>query len=134
MLIVDRAIRRRRFGTWQHSPCQLRLRSDGQLLELPFGKVTIGSSPRCVLRIQKPGVEPVHCLIVHEAERLTVRRWAADTQLNGSPFNDAFLTVGDRLTLGSVELELVADRAGVELQPKAKLEVVPELELPGDEG
>ena len=79
---------------------QLRLRADGQLLELPLGKMTIGSSPRCNVRIQKPGIEPVHCLIVHGAEGLSVRRWAADTQLNGVPFDDAPLAEGDCLALG----------------------------------
>jgi len=45
----------------------------------------IGSSPRCNLRIEQPGVQPLHCLIVHGSEGLSVRRWAADTQLNGVP-------------------------------------------------
>src|SRR4051812_30865706 len=32
---------------------QLRMRPDGQLLELPEGKTTIGSSPRCNVRIER---------------------------------------------------------------------------------
>ena len=89
------------------NPVQLRFLADGQLLELPLGKTTIGSGPRCNLRIQQPGVQPLHCLIVHGPEGLSVRRWAADTQLNGVPFDDAPLEAGDCLLLGSVELELV---------------------------
>jgi hypothetical protein len=77
MFIVDRETNAAR------SCVQLRLRSDGQLLDVPLGKVTIGSSPRCVLRLQQPGVEPVHCLIIHDVEGLTVRRWAAATRLTG---------------------------------------------------
>jgi hypothetical protein len=46
-------------------------------------------------------------LIVHGPEGLSVRRWAADTQLNGAPFDDAPLAGGDCLALGGVELELV---------------------------
>src|SRR4051812_7655595 len=44
---------------------QLRMRPDGQLLELPEGKTTIGSSPRCNVRIEQAGVQPLHCLIVN---------------------------------------------------------------------
>jgi hypothetical protein len=91
-------------------PVQLRFRAEGQLVELPVGKTTIGSSPRCNLRIQKPGVQPVHCLIVHGPEGLTVRRWAANTQLNGVAFDEAPLVEGDCLTIGGVELELVPTR------------------------
>src|SRR5690349_15643067 len=89
------------------TPFHLRFRVGGELVELPVGKTTIGSSPRCGLRIDRPGVQPVHCLIVHGPEGLSVRRWATDTQLNGAPFNDARLNAGDCLAVGGVELELV---------------------------
>jgi FHA domain len=89
------------------NPVHLRLRTSGELLELPRGKTTVGSSPRCNLRIQHPGVHPLHCLIVHGPDGLSVRRWATDTHLNGLPFDDAPLAAGDCLLLGSVELELL---------------------------
>ena len=124
MLLLDRqsvAATPRRGGS---DPVQLRLRADGQLLELPLGKTTIGSSPRCNLRIQRPGVQPLHCLIVHGPEGLSVRRWAADTQLNGIPFDDAPLSPGDRLVLGGVELELVNSQPAV-AKAKPPAECVP---------
>ncbi len=96
-------------------PAHLRLRADGQLLELPPGKTTIGSSPRCNLRLQIPGIQPVHCLIVYGPGGLSVRRWAADTRLNGCAFDDAPLAFGDCLALGDVELELVQSQAMTEL-------------------
>ncbi len=89
-------------------PVQLRVRANGQLVELPLGKTMIGTSPRCNLRVEQPGVQPLHCLIVHGPQGLRVRRWAEDTQLNGMPFDDAPLIAGDLLTLGDVELELVS--------------------------
>ncbi len=90
------------------SSMKLRVRGDGQLVELPQGnKMTIGSGPRCNLRIERPGVEPLHCLIVHGPEGLRVRRWATDTRLNGATFDDAPLAAGDCLELGGVELDLV---------------------------
>ena len=82
-------------------------RLDGQILDLPLGKTTVGSSPRCNLRIQQPGVQPLHLLIAQEGERLSVRRWASDALLNGEPFVEAPLAVGDWLSVGPVELEIV---------------------------
>jgi hypothetical protein len=128
MFVVDRVNGEDALAIGNARPVHLRSRSDGQLLELPLGKVTIGSSPRCILRIQKPGVEPVHCLIVHESERLTVRRWATDTQLNGSPFDDAILSAGDCLSLGSVVLEVVADEPMLVSPSQPEPENIPAVE------
>ena len=97
---------------------QLRLRADGQVLELLPGKTTIGSSPRCNVRIEQPGVQPLHCLIVDGPEGLRVRSWVANTTLNGVPFEESALAVGDCLSLGSVEFEVVDPRAEMS-QPKA---------------
>ena len=99
-----------------HSP-HLRVRSDGQLLEVPLGKTMVGSSPRCNLRLQQPGIQPVHCLIVRGDDGLSVRRWASDTQLNGLAFDEAPLKSGDCLALGGVELELVQEPGEAELRP-----------------
>lgn len=109
MLVLDRqSVAAHRPGS--KPPVQLRFRATGQLVELPIGKTTIGSSPRCNLRIQEPGVQPVHCLIVRDAEGLTVRRWAANTLLNGAAFDEAPLAEGDCLTVCNVELELLPTR------------------------
>jgi FHA domain len=86
---------------------RLRIRNDGtneQLVDLTHGKTTIGSSPRCLVRIQQPGVHPLHCLILQEGDSLSVRRWAAGTRLNGNPFDEAPLAPGDRLSVGVAEL------------------------------
>jgi hypothetical protein len=104
------------------SNIRLRIRSEGtspQLVELRQGKTTIGSSPRCDIRIQRPGVQPLHCLILCEGGSLSVRRWAAGTRLNGQPFDEAPLGPGDRLAVGDVELELEGVSAGL---PVAKIE------------
>lgn len=100
------------------SRVQLRLRADGQLVELPPGKTTIGSSPRCNVRIQQPGVQPVHCLIVHGPEGLTVRSWARDTRLNGVSFVESSLGLGDCLSLGPIELEVIDPQAPVTTEPE----------------
>jgi hypothetical protein len=87
---------------------RLRVRSDGRFVDLPPGKSTIGSSPRCHLRVQEAGVQPLHCLILNEAEGLSARRWGGDTFLNGIPFQESKLSPGDCLRIAAVELEVVA--------------------------
>ena len=52
----------------------------------------------------------MHCLIVRDVEGLTVRRWAANTRLNGAAFDEAPLAEGDCLTVCNVELELFPTR------------------------
>ncbi len=103
---------------------QLRLRADGQLFEVPPGKTMIGSSPRCNLRIQQPGVQPLHCLIVDGPEGLRVRSWVANTNLNGSPFEESALSVGDCLSLGPVEVEIIDPRVGLSQAAAVEVPVV----------
>jgi len=79
----------------------------GQLVRLRSGKCTIGSGPRCTLRLHAPGVQPLHCLILRGPRAAVVRRWATDTRLNGRAFGDADLVPGDRLTVGPIEFEVL---------------------------
>jgi hypothetical protein len=80
---------------------------DGRLVRLNGVKCSIGSDSQCTLRLRAAGVSPFHCLIVRGPERTIVRRWSDDTRLNGEPFTAAMLHVGDHLTVGSVEFEVV---------------------------
>ncbi len=113
MLLLDRQSDALSPPSGATSRVQLRLRTDGQLLDLPAGKTTIGSSPRCNVRIQQPGVQPLHCLIVDGPEGLRVRSWAGNTKLNGVPFEESALGLGDCLSLGPVELDVVDPEAAV---------------------
>src|SRR5882672_5352172 len=84
------------------SPGELTLRvrggpQDQQIIHLAAAKCTIGSGPRCTLRLRADGVSPMHCLILRGAEQTIVRRWSADTRLNGRAFTDAPLVPGDLL-------------------------------------
>jgi len=105
---------------------ELRVRDGAETerrIALAEGKHTVGSGPRCSLRFQRPGVRPLHCLIVRDAGGLHVRRWADETQLNGAPFDEADLVPGDTLSVGSVELEIVgpaADERTVRATPSAQ--------------
>jgi hypothetical protein len=82
--------------------------TDGErVISIPRGKHSIGSGPRCSLRLQYAGIQPLECLIVHDDEGLRVRRWSDATLVNGEPFDDVRLSAGDMLTLGPVDLEVV---------------------------
>jgi hypothetical protein len=50
-------------------------------------------------------------VLLRGAERTVVRRWAPDTRLNGNAFADAELRPGDRLSIGPVELDVLATGA-----------------------
>ena len=117
MFVLDRPTGTAKSCAGELRPPHLRVRPDGELLELPVGKTMVGSSPRCNLRLQQPGIQPVHCLIVRGDDGLSVRRWATDTQLNGLAFDEAPLRSGDCLALGGVELELVQEPGEAEMPP-----------------
>ncbi len=92
----------------------------GQMVRLKSAKCTVGSGPRCTLRLRARGVSPLHCLILRGPATTVVRRWAADTRLNDQSFADAVLSPGDRLSIGSIELEVVSIGAtSVEPKPLA---------------
>lgn len=80
---------------------------DGQRVRIASGKCTIGSGPRCTLRLRARGVRPLHCLIVSGNRATMIRRWAPDTLLNGRTFTDAELVPGDRLSVGPIEFSVV---------------------------
>ncbi|MBM4088191.1 MAG: hypothetical protein FJ276_01990 [Planctomycetes bacterium] len=79
----------------------------GRVLRIRSAKCTIGSDPRCTLRLRAQGVEPCHCLILRGADGTFVRRWSPRTSLNGRGFGESRLRPGDRLVVGPVELEVL---------------------------
>jgi chromosome segregation ATPase len=83
--------------TGEHQGRQVRIRGP---------KCTIGSGRGCTLRLRARGVQPLHCWILRGAGGAVVRRRHRDTQLNGRTFEDAALSPGDKLRIGSIELEV----------------------------
>lgn len=96
---------------------RVRVRPNGPMVDLPLGKTTIGSSPRCNIRIQQPGVQPLHCLILLDADGLSVRRWAGETVLNGQRLEESSIGPGDCLQVGPVELEIVRPQSAITPTP-----------------
>lgn len=80
---------------------------NGQVVRLRSPKCVIGSGPGCTFRLLARGVRRVHCLIVRGPAATVIRRWSADTLLNGRSFTDAPLRAGDRLSVGPLELEVL---------------------------
>ena len=89
---------------------RLRIRGQGteQLVDLPLGKTTVGSSPRCNVRIQQSAVHPLQFLLTREPSGMTVRSWAAGTLLNGEPFVETSLDIGDTISVGPIRWEIFA--------------------------
>lgn len=93
---------------------------DHPMVRLRYGKCTVGSGPRCTLRLAAEGVHSLHCLIVRGEHTTVVRSWAPGTLLNGHEFTDAELAVGDRLGIGPTEIEVLdAAAVGQALQREA---------------
>src|SRR3972149_6152632 len=80
----------------------------GQMVRLKSAKCTIGSSPNCTLRLHGKGINPVHCLILRGPNGAVIRRWSPNTLLNGQTFTNALILPGDRLSIGTLEFEIVA--------------------------
>src|SRR5581483_1984577 len=82
----------------RHKDREVRIRSP---------KCTIGSAAGCTLRLRARGVAGLQCWILRGAAGSVVRRLHGPAMLNGAQFDEAPLKVGDRLQIGSVELEIV---------------------------
>jgi len=80
---------------------------DGRLIRIRSPKCTIGSASGCTLRLRAPGVFPLQCWILRGAAGAVIRRLHGPATLNGAALEESPLTAGDRLRLGSVELEVV---------------------------
>lgn len=90
-----------------------------ETVRLSASKCTIGSDPACTLAIDEFGIRPLHCLILRGQSQTVVRRLSAETRLNGCEFSDALLRPGDRLSLGPLELEVLALGAANSATPLA---------------
>jgi hypothetical protein len=80
-----------------------------QTVVLTSGCCRIGSGEGCTLRLRAPGIRDVHCAILREPRRTTVRGLAKETWLNGAAFFESPLAVGDCLRLGRLEIDVLGD-------------------------
>ena len=106
------AVPRRQGPALLPDPGQMTLRvsapgQEGRVVQIRSAKCTIGSAAGCTLRIRARGVGALHCWILRGQSATIVRRLHGPATLNGGTFEEAALNRGDRLRIGSVELELV---------------------------
>lgn len=83
---------------------------DGQIIRIHAPKCLIGSSSDCQLRLIAADVQPKHCVIYRGPSGMIVKSWTRDTRVNGDTISEAWLRVGDRLSLGSLSFEVLADQ------------------------
>jgi chromosome segregation ATPase len=102
---------RRRHRLLGTPPCELTLsvvtgEHQGRQIAIRAAKCTIGSAKGCTVRLVSTGISALHCWILRGSGGTIIRCRHPHTRLNGRPFRDAALMPGDRLQVGSVELEV----------------------------
>src|SRR5687767_1118042 len=70
---------------------------NGEIIEVVSRRVTIGSAPNCVVRLRAKSVRPVECLLLREPNALVARCLSISALLNGNPFRQAQINLGDLL-------------------------------------
>ncbi len=80
----------------------------GQTLRLAGSQCRIGAASDCTLRVRSNRIDALHCVIWRGAQMAHVLCHSPRTRLNGQRFTAAELKVGDLLSLGPVEFEVVA--------------------------
>lgn len=80
---------------------------------LTVGKATLGASPRCTLSLSRPGVQPLHGVLLTDDDTTWITSWSAGLRLNGREFRKAQLRSGDvlqvaDLTIGALDAEQAA--------------------------
>lgn len=74
------------------------------LLDRP--KLVIGSDAACAIRLNVPGVQAQHVMILRGPRQIVLKAWDARTWLNGGPVTAAPLRAGDVLAVGPIEFRV----------------------------
>ena len=107
-----------------------RAAGEAPLAEFNGEPQTIGAGPRCTVRLDSPGLRPLHCVITPTDDGPVARRWAPGTTLNGSDFTEARLVAGDSLRVGEIDLRVVSLSEPVQVSGAPPLEPALETEPP----
>jgi hypothetical protein len=99
----------------QAGPASFRLEAAGRLpiptIHLTGPQVVIGSEPACDLVLEYDGVAPRHCSIFNQSGELRLAAHSPMTWMNDAHVSDAVLRDGDLITIGPVQLRVVAAAA-----------------------
>jgi hypothetical protein len=108
-------LRRRKSGrrnTKQQKELRLRLvdaSSPGTVVRISGDRCTIGGAPTCTVRLTAFGIRPLHCVILRSDSGWEVRSLSPDNRLNGQPFGQSTLRLGDRMELGPLAFQVLED-------------------------
>ncbi|RCS49346.1 hypothetical protein DTL42_12495 [Bremerella cremea] len=80
---------------------------DGQVIRVHSPKCLVGSGVDCQLRLVAADIMPKHCVIYRGESGMIVKSWTRDTRINGSTISEAWLRIGDHLSLGSLSFEVL---------------------------
>jgi len=111
--VIPRSKRASRLLGKSTSPLVLKIEGterDGQIIRVHAPKCLIGSSADCQLRLIAADVQPKHCVVYRGVGGMLVKSWTRDTRVNGDTISEAWLRIGDRLSLGSLSFEVLADQ------------------------
>lgn len=80
-------------------------------IQLKPGANTLGRSPACDAQVEHESVSGTHCEVMVNGESVAVKDLGSTngTFLNRAPIQEATLAAGQRLQLGGVEMEFIAD-------------------------
>jgi len=82
---------------------------NGQIVRIGTDHCTIGSGPEATLRLICRDIASLHCDVQLEDGRAVVRRLDGAAYLNGAEFESAELSVGDILSLGPIDFEVMPE-------------------------
>ena len=82
---------------------------NGQIVRIGTDHCTIGSGPEATLRLICRDIAPLHCDVQLQEGRAVVRRLDGAAYLNGAEFESAELSVGDILSLGPIDFEVMPE-------------------------
>ncbi len=98
-------------STWRrNSEIEFRVRRKGQptrRLRLPGARYTLGSGTGCSIQLEDASLRPLHAVLIRDDERILVRAYSIPFQINNRRMSEGLLSVGDRLSLGAYEFELL---------------------------
>jgi len=93
-------------------------------VEMTDGTYVIGSGAETDIRVDVPGVAPLHCRIICERERITLQAEDTRTWLNDGPIRKASVRSGDRLSIGPANFVIRISHRPIEESPEPEEEPV----------
>ncbi len=85
----------------------LRGPSESPLIPLSSGRHVIGSGPDADVRLEIPGVEPQHAVLLVGPSRSVLKAFSRFTWVNDGVVRECVLKPGDRLCIGPLEFEVL---------------------------